>query len=81
MFKIDSVTVTIKNVTYLIIPVDGNFTAQRLNDLASALDKPEVPKEKTWNAKTVGRRTTVKLAPYGLRKDGSPAKKRGRPAK
>lgn len=71
-----------------IWPLEGYLSAQRLHDLADSVNNQikkatdEFDKEYAkWNVKTAGRRITAKLAPYGLKKDGSPAKKRGRPAK
>lgn len=87
MVKLQSITINIKGSNYLVVPMDGYLSAQRMHDIAIELGYPELPENQEmkepekWNAKTVGRRTTAKLAPYGLRKDGSPAKKRGRPAK
>lgn len=81
MVNLQSLTINIKGTTYVVLPMDGYLSAQRLNELAEALSTPETPKVTTWNVKTAGRRITAKLAPYGLKKDGSPAKKRGRPAK
>ena len=60
-----------------------NFAANKENGVSADRVKT-LKKAGVWKAKTKGKKIVAKLetadAPYGLKKDGTPAKKRGRKA-